>query len=319
MELRQLRYFIAVAKELHFGHAAERLGMTQPPLSQQIRSLEQEMGIKLFHRTNRRVELTEAGQAFLEDMEPLLAQLEQAVSHARHIHQGQSGVLRLGITVSAPFVEVFARAVLNYRQRHPQVQLSLHENSSQAQIDALLERRLDIGMLRPLDLPRDLAAIELLREPLLIAMPITHPAAQTPLEQAVELSSFAEEGFVAFPRGVGIALEHKINELCRQAGFERRVVQEASETSTQIALVAAGLGVAIIPALQQRLQVRTVTYRALTGQAAYSAIWMVYRRFQQNSLVRDFIALVRAELAQEAKNGPQPANGREPISGTETQ
>ncbi|MBV8046587.1 MAG: LysR family transcriptional regulator [Paludibacterium sp.] len=304
MELRQLHYFITVAKELHFGHAAERLGMTQPPLSQQIRALEEELGIRLFHRTNRRVELTEAGQALQQDVERLLTELDLAVSHARHIHQGQSGILRLGITVSAPFVEVFARSVLTFRQSHPHVQLSLHEHASQAQVEALLERRLDIGMLRPLNLPQDLEAIELLREPLVMAMPITHPMAQTPPDQAVPLARFAHEGFVAFPRGVGFALERQINELCRQAGFVRRIVQEARETTTQIALVAAGLGVAIIPALQQRIQVRTVTYRTIADEAAQSSIWMVYRRFQQNSLVRDFINLVRTELAREGKNDP---------------
>jgi len=304
VELRQLHYFITVAKELHFGHAAERLGMTQPPLSQQIRALEEELGIRLFHRTNRRVELTEAGQALQQDVERLLTELDLAVSHARHIHQGQSGILRLGITVSAPFVEVFARSVLTFRQSHPHVQLSLHEHASQAQVEALLERRLDIGMLRPLNLPQDLEAIELLREPLVMAMPITHPMAQTPPDQAVPLARFAHEGFVAFPRGVGFALERQINELCRQAGFVRRIVQEARETTTQIALVAAGLGVAIIPALQQRIQVRTVTYRTIADEAAQSSIWMVYRRFQQNSLVRDFINLVRTELAREGKNDP---------------
>jgi DNA-binding transcriptional LysR family regulator len=305
MELRQLHYFIAVAKELHFGRAAERLGMTQPPLSQQIRLLEEQLGVRLFHRTNRRVALTEAGVAFQQDIEHLLGELEQAVSHARHVHQGHSGILRLGLTVSAPFVEVFARTVLNFRQSHPHVQLSLYEHSSQAQIEALRERRLDIGMLRPLNLPHELAAIELLREPLVMAMPITHPVAQTPQDEPVRLARFAHDGFVAFPRSTGVALERQINELCRQAGFERRIEQEASETSTQTALVAAGLGVAIMPALQQRIQVPTVTYRVIADQDAHTAIWMVFQRFQQNPLVRDFIRLVQAQLTQQEDSGSQ--------------
>ena len=301
MELRQLHYFIGVAKELHFGRAAERLGMTQPPLSQQIKALEQELGVRLFHRTNRRVELTEAGRAFQQEVEQVLTQIDLAVSHAQHIHQGQSGILRLGLTVSAPFAEVFAHTVMNFRHSHPNVQLSLHETSSQAQIEALLDRRLDIGMLRPLPLPEELGAITLLQEPLVIAMPISHPAAQGDPDMPVHLEDFANEGFVAFPSGVGIGLERQINDLCKQAGFIPRIVQEAKETSTQIALVAAGLGVAIMPALQQRVQVKTVTYRTIAHPLAHTAIWMVYRRWQQNALARDFIELVKAELADSGK------------------
>lgn len=300
MELRQLRYFMSVARELHFGRAAERLGMTQPPLSQQIRALEDQLGIKLFHRSNRRVELTEAGEAFRNDIAQILPQLDQAVSHAQHVHRGQSGVLRLGITVSAPFAEVFGHSIHAFRQSHPTVQLSLHEIPSQQQIEALLERRLDIGMLRPLPLPDDLAAIELLREPLVIAMHISHPAAQGAPDQAVRLEAFAGDGFVAFPRGVGSTLERQIHELCRDAGFAPRIVQEAGETSTQIALVAAGFGVAVMPALQQRIQVATVTYRTIANPQAQSAIWMVYRRWQQSALARDFVGQVQAELALQA-------------------
>jgi len=301
MELRQLHYFISVAKELHFGRAAERLGMTQPPLSQQIKALEQDLGVRLFHRTNRRVELTEAGHAFQQDVEQVLEQIALAVSHAQHIHRGQSGVLRLGLTVSAAFTEVFAHAVMTFRQTHANVELSLQEASSAVQIEALLDRRLDIGMLRPVPLPEELEAIELLREPLIIVMPVNHPAARGAPDAPIRLEVLADEDFVTFPSGGGIALERHINELCALAGFVPRIRQEAKQASTQIALVAAGLGVAIIPALQQRIHFPSVTYRSIANEQAHTAVWMVFRRWQQNTLMRDFIELVKSELAAQSK------------------
>ncbi len=296
MELRQLRYFVTVAEELHFGRAAERLGMTQPPLSQQIQALEQDMHVRLFNRTNRRVELTEAGRMFLEHARRILQQLEHAVEQAVHVHRGESGELRLGLTGSAPYTAVFGRAIHAFREQHPAVQLTLREMTTPQQINALLERWLDIAVIRPIALPESLEVIELMREPLVVAMHTSHPAARSKPTDQVSLAQFANDDFVMLPRGMGITMADQVWTLCRDAGFAPRVAQEVRETSTQVALIAAGFGVAILSALQQRIQVETVTYRTIADPAAQTAVWLAWRRENPPPLVRAMLDIARAEV-----------------------
>ncbi|AXK38941.1 LysR family transcriptional regulator [Crenobacter cavernae] len=296
MDLRQLRYFVAVAETLHFGRAAERLGITQPPLSQQIRALEASIGARLFNRTNRRVELTDAGRLFLGDAREVLARLDAAAEQAARTHRGDVGELKIGFTVSAPFTPVFSRTLYAYRQSHPGVALALSEMRTFEQIDALIERRLHVGVIRPAALPEPLECIELMREPMVIALHADHPLAHG--DGPVSLSAFAGDDFVLFPRSIG--LYDQVVALCRGAGFAPRIAQEAREASTQVALVAAGFGVAIMPALQQRIQVEHVVYRTLADENARSAVWLVYRSDAQTAPLRAFVELVRAELARAA-------------------
>ncbi|RXZ43885.1 LysR family transcriptional regulator [Crenobacter cavernae] len=298
MELRQLRYFVAVAETLHFGRAAERLGITQPPLSQQIRALEDAIGARLFNRTNRRVELTDAGRAFLTEIRPVLEKLDAAAELAARAHRGEVGELLVGFTISAPFTTVFSRALYAYRRLHPGVALALSEMTTLAQIDALMERRLHVGVIRPSALPEPLEAIELLREPMVIALHADHRLAHG--DGPVSLDAFAGDDFVLFPRTMGIGLYDQIIALCRHAGFAPRIAQEARHASTQIALVAAGFGVAILPALQQRIQVENVVYRTLADADAHTAVWLVYRSAAQAAPLRAFVELVREEIAREA-------------------
>ncbi|MGH8484300.1 MAG: LysR family transcriptional regulator, partial [Pseudomonas sp.] len=177
MELRHLRYFIAVAQELHFGRAAELLGISQPPLSQQIQALEQEVGARLFERTNRRVELSEAGRLFLQEARLVLAQVDKAADVARRAQLGELGELKIGFTSSAPFNSSISAAIYAFRQRFPAVHLNLNEMSSQAVADALLDESIEVGLMRPLALPETLVATELLREPLVAIINATHPLA----------------------------------------------------------------------------------------------------------------------------------------------
>ena len=298
MELRQLHYFVAVAETLHFGRAAEQLGMTQPPLSQQIQALERDMKVQLFERTNRRVALTAAGESLLFNARLILQQVERARDQALRAHNGQTGELRLGFTASAPFIAVFSRVVHSFRRDFPEVNLALSVMNSHEQVKALTERTLDIGMIRPLSLPQGLEALEILREPMVIAMPADHPAAQGDPAIPVPLARFANDDFVTFPRDLGISLYEQIMGLFRQAGFTPRISQEAPESSTQIALVAAGFGVAVMPALQQRVQVDTVTYRTLADEGARTAVWMAYRREQHAMLVQSFVDRIRAQVAE---------------------
>lgn len=198
MELRHLRYFVAVAEELHFGRAAEHLGISQPPLSQQIQALEEEIGARLLERTNRRVELTEAGRLFLDECRQILAHVEKATQIARRAQQGEIGELNVGFTASAPFTSTIPRSILAFRQAHPDVHLSLREMSSRVVIEALLEETVQVGVIRPFPLPDTITAVELFRDPLVAVLRADHPLAQGK-DEGISIAALADELFVFFP------------------------------------------------------------------------------------------------------------------------
>ncbi len=177
MELRHLRYFIAVAEELHFGRAAQALGISQPPLSQQIQTLEQELGTRLFERTNRRVELSESGRLFLDEARLVLAQVDKATDVARRAQLGEIGELKIGFTSSAPFTSSIPQAIFAFRQAYPDVHLTLTEITSQEVAAGLEDKTIQVGIMRPLALPDSLVVFELLSEPLVAIMRADHPLA----------------------------------------------------------------------------------------------------------------------------------------------
>ncbi|MFC0667623.1 LysR substrate-binding domain-containing protein [Azotobacter chroococcum] len=299
MELRHLRYFIAVAEELHFGRAAEQLGISQPPLSQQIQALEEELGVRLFERTNRRVALSEVGRLFLPEARQVLAQLEQAVAVARRAQCGELGELKVGFTSSAPFTSTIPRAIRAFRQACPEVHLDLRELSSRGVAEAVHEGRLQVGVLRPLaPLPEELVALELFAEPLVVVLPVGHPLAGG--ADGVPLAALGEEPFVFFPRSFGTGLYDQLLELARAAGFVPRIVQEASEAMTLIGLVATGLGVTVLPASFSRMRIDGVVCRTLLDPGATTAVWLVRRRNEDSPLVRRFAELLERE-AREAQ------------------
>ncbi|MCP8467461.1 LysR substrate-binding domain-containing protein [Pseudomonas sp. ZM23] len=296
MELRHLRYFIAVAEELHFGRAAEQLGISQPPLSQQIQALEEEVGARLLERTNRRVELTEAGRLFLAESRQVLQQVERAVLLARRAHQGELGELKIGFTASAPFTSTIPRSILAFRQAYPDVHLDLQELSSGQAVQALLEERVQVGLIRPVPLPETLEAVELFSEPLVAVLRADHPLAESSLD-GLEIAALAEEPFVFFPRSYGTGLYDQLITLSRQAGFSPRIAQEAGEAMTIIGLVAAGLGVTMLPASFRRTRVDGVVYRTLLDPGATSSVWLVRRRDERSPLAQSFIDLLTREVA----------------------
>lgn len=291
MELRHLRYFIAVAEELHFGRAAQVLGISQPPLSQQIQALEQELGARLFERTNRRVELSEAGRLFLEEARQVLAQVDKAADVARRAQLGELGEMKIGFTSSAPFNSSIPKAIYSFRQRFPAVHLNLKEMSSHDVADALLDERIEVGLMRPLPLPESLIATELFREPLVAVLNAAHPLAQGS-EQGVHLADLAHEPFVFFPRSYGSGLHAQLLSLARQAGFSPHFAQEAGEVMTIIGLVSAGLGVSVLPASFQRMRIDGVVYRTLLDAEAVTAVWLVQRREQASAMAGAFVELL---------------------------
>lgn len=287
IELRHLRYFMAVAAELHFGRAAEKLHMAQPPLSQQIRQLEQELGFQLFHRTKRSVELTEAGSAFLQDCQKLMRQLDQAVQTGRQVSRGEVGQLVVGFVSSAAY-NVLPVILRSFRAEVPNVQLELHELTTDQQLEWLMEGRLDVGFVRP---PVDNPVLSqriIFEEPLVVALPEAHPLAQQP---QIALQSIAAESFILFPRPQAPGLYDLIISLCQQGGFSPSVVQEAIQMQTIISLVAADLGIAIVPVSLQNLQRPGVVYRSLqetTPKATIAAAW----REDRSATVQRFLQTV---------------------------
>ncbi|MDE2150591.1 MAG: LysR family transcriptional regulator [Gammaproteobacteria bacterium] len=264
MELRHLRYFVAVADERHFGRAAVRLHISQPPLSQQIRDLERELGVPLFERGRGGVRLTSAGRLFDRQARAMLAQAERAVAEARRVGRGQAGRLEIGFTGSLPFTDVFARGLQRFRQRYAGVELHLQEMGSVEQIEALAASRLDLGLLRidSRHLPVGLAGEALSEEPLMAALPRVHPLAR---RTAVSLRHLADEPWLAFAPSVPGGLPTQIEQLTRAAGFAPNIVQRVHEMPTMIGLVAAGVGIALVAASMRRIRLPGVVFRPLTG------------------------------------------------------
>jgi DNA-binding transcriptional LysR family regulator len=290
MELRHLRYFIAVAEELHFTRAAARLHIGQPPLSQQIQALEKELGAQLLERSKRWVRLTEAGKFFLNDAREILALSEQAMETARRASKGEVGELRVGFTSSMPFTVILQRVVNLYRQRYPHVTLSLQEMSSARQIEAITQRTLDLGFVRPpeVEIANGVDVITLRHDPLLLVMPSEHRLAR---KKSVKLTELAAEAFVMYSKDVGTGIHAQIIRLCRQAGFDPRIVQEAREAATIIGLVAAGCGISILPESFQCIQMHGVAYRKISNPDAVTALMLATRRGESTPLIDAFIQL----------------------------
>lgn len=280
IELRHLRYFVAVAEELHFGRAAARLNISQPPLSQQIQFLEQHIGARLFARTNRTVSLTPAGKQFLTDSRQILAQVEDASARAERLHQGETGELRIGFTSSAPFIKAVSDTLSQFRHHYPDVHILTRETNTREQIVPLNEGSLDLGLMRNTPLPDSLQWQTILSEPLLAMVHRDHPLAQQP---QVTLQELALEPFVFFDPHVGTGLYDDILGLMRRYGLSPVIAQEVGEAMTIIGLVAAGLGVSILPASFQRVHLDEMRWLPIAQKDAVSEMWLVWPRHHELS------------------------------------
>jgi DNA-binding transcriptional LysR family regulator len=296
MELRQLRYFIAVAEELHFRRAAERLHMSQPPLSHQLRLLEEELGCVLLARTRRRVELTPAGRAFLRDARAVLADLDRAAHNARRIHEGQTGLLRVSFAGSA-LLSLVPRVVHALADVHPEIDIELHERSTSDQVRALTAGITDLG-LAPLPIA-DAAELDvevLVRERTVAAVPAGHPLARS---RSLTLRRLAQYPFVLFPRDQAPGYHDLLMTAVTSAGTPPRVIQQAAETQTIIGLVAAGTGVSLVPASVQQLALEGVVYRPV-DDAPDTELAALARRGERGS------GLIAAFLEAAATPSPPP-------------
>ncbi|HWH15851.1 MAG TPA: LysR family transcriptional regulator [Miltoncostaeaceae bacterium] len=286
VELRQLRYFVAVAEEGHVGRAARRVGIAQPPLSQQMQRLEVRLGVALFDRSRRRLALTEAGRTLLGEARVVLAAADRFQEVARQAAGGEAGTLRVGFVGSAAFAAL-PELVRTFRARHPRVVLDPVEMPTGEQVEALAAGTLDAGIVRAPAGGRELQALPLADEPLLAALPDFHPLAA---RAEVPLAALAGEPFVLFARENNPPFYDDVLAACRAAGFSPRVVQVARSMPTIASLVAAGIGVALVPAPMDRLRLAGVAYRPLRGGPVHRALALVWRRDDPSPLVANLVA-----------------------------
>ncbi len=296
LDLRQLRYFLAVADDLHFGRAAERLGIAQPPLSQQIRRLEASLGVSLFVRSKRRVELSEAGRVLKVEAARLMAQAEQTALAAQRAGRGEAGNLRIGYTSTCAFTPLVLEVLRRYQQAHSGVVLALSEMHSAEQLRALHDGRIDAAFIRsPVSDPHaNYAVLTVLEEPLVAALPSAHPRAG---EVTLALADLHNEPFILFPRAAGAGLFDAIIAACRTAGFDPRLVQEAPQFTSIIGLVSAGLGISLVPSGLEKLRLDAVVYRPLIGNPISAPVTLVTVRRTPSAAVTALVRTARATLA----------------------
>ncbi len=300
MELRQLRYFVAVAEELHFRRAAARLHVSQPPVSQQIARLEDELGFPLLARTRRRVELTPAGAAFLRDARSLLAELDTAVSTARRVQRGEAGVLRVGFVGSA-LLSTVPGTVQRFRRAAPGVEIELRERSTVEQLRALEAATIDVGLVRPpIDPGESLRTERVLRERTIVALGVGHPLTRL---RRIPLRRLATEPLVLFPRAQAPGFHDLLIGRLTATGEAPTVVQYAPEMLTIIGLVAAGIGVSLVPASVEHLALDGVTYRPLSG-APDTELVAVTRTQDESPLVRGFVAEAKRGITRPGRALP---------------
>jgi DNA-binding transcriptional LysR family regulator len=289
-ETWQLRYFLAVAEELHFGRAAAALHMSQPPLSRAIRALEESLGVRLFARTRRRVELTPEGRRLREEAQRALGQLENAARELRDMAAGAAGRLRLGFVSLADY-GVLPGLLKAYKAARPGVELALREMLSPDQAAALAAGELDFGLLLPPVAGAELEHLVVQRERFVAALPARHRLART--RGRIAVRELAAEAFVMAPRAIAPGLHDIVAALTARAGFAPRVAQEAIQMQTVVSLVSSGLGVAIVPASVANLGRRGVAYRELSDAHPRLDLWLAWRRGELGIAAREFVQHAR--------------------------
>src|ERR1700691_5565904 len=288
VELRHIRYFLAVAEERHFTRAAAKVGIGQPPLSQQIKDLEREVGAALFHRLAHGAELTEAGKAFLAGVKEMPMIAERASMAARRAVRGETGSLRIGFTATATFNVGVPSAIRTFRRAYPEVYLTLEEANTTRLVVGLREGALDVVFLRP-GTPgtEELQLRRLSDEPIVVALPKRHPAAA--LEE-IDLARLENDPFLLFSRELAPGLYDTVVNACRKAGFEPIIGQVVPHMTAILNLVAAELGVSIVPASMMQVRVTGIAYRQIARQSPTTWLALAYRRGETSPIARNFVA-----------------------------
>jgi LysR family transcriptional regulator, benzoate and cis,cis-muconate-responsive activator of ben and cat genes len=304
-EIRHLRYFLAIAEELNFSRAAEKLRIAQPPLSQQIRQLENELGVSLIERETRPVRLTEAGKFFREQALAIVGRFDELIAKTQKMGRGETGSLSLAFVGSATF-ELLPAVLREFIQSRPDVELQLLEMNATEQKAALLERRINVGFCRPGIEGEALIIEPLLEEPIISAIPEGHPLSKL---ENVPLSRLASEPFIFFPVVPEPSFGAFLRSVCIDAGFEPRVVQVTSELQTALSLVAGGIGIALLPASIQMVQRTGVVYVPLSKPVPTTALNAAYRQDDSSPALAAFLDIMRQTLGisvTKKRKGPFP-------------
>lgn len=305
MDFRQLRYFTVLAQELHFRRAAERLNITQAPLSIAIQNLERELGGQLFLRTQRRVALTEIGVAFRAHAIAVIERLEHGVADIRELVSGQAGLLRVGFTAASALLPFFPMLVGNFRTRYPKVRLTLHDLSSASQLRALLERQIDVGIIRSVDAPQpsDISLTKLLEDQLVVAMRRDNHLHE---RATLSVADLRGEPLIFYPKQSGVGIYEQFIKSCAGHGFVPTIVQEATDPSTIVGLAATGFGVAVVPSELQCIAVPNILFRPLDGAEAVTGVYLAARAGEASALIAGFRLMAQAAVARGTDGADRP-------------
>jgi DNA-binding transcriptional LysR family regulator len=289
MDLRHLRYFVAVAEELHFTRAAARLGIQQPPLSHQIRQLEDELGTKLLRRLTRGIELTESGSLLLEEARRILNQVERTKADIQSLARGTTGHIRVGFACATYFQPLVLHIIRTFRERYPGVTLTPEQSVTPRLVTGLHGNEVDVAFVwSPLDDSTGLGLYVLIEEPLVAVLPSEHPLAN---DSSVELASLASDTFILLQRIASPGFHDAIVTICQRAGFILKLGQETPDIPSAALMVAAGFGVSIVPQSVSQIQADGLAYLKIKGEAPLAPIALAYRREGQSQAVHNFIAL----------------------------
>lgn len=301
MELRHIRYFLAVAHEKNMTRAASTLGINQPPLSQQIKDLEREIGTTLFHRLPQGVELTEAGEAFYNAVKELPNTAERALRMSQRAAKGLSGSLSIGFTGTAALNPKIPAAIKAFKKAYPDVELIIKEATALDLVEQLLDERLDIAIIRPSNTKDpSLYVRQIIEERLIAVLPEDHPLASTPHDSALELIALKDSQFILTAREDAISLHDAVTENCRAAGFDPILGPAAPQVASILSLVAANLGVSMLPESMKQLSIKGVTFRAFSSPAPCVGLALAYRQRHPSPTTLNFASILR-QCSEETK------------------
>ncbi len=292
MEFRQLRYFVTVAQELHFGKAAARLEITQPALSKQIHLLETKLGIQLFMRTKRTVKLTKAGEVFLEQTQRLLEQAEKAIKLAKRTALGEVGKLTIGFTVTATYT-VLPDLIRRFRSYYPEVEVEMLELCTEAQVSALNQGKIDLGFLHPPIDSRGLEVYPILAEEFVVVLPPQHPLLS---KQSLSLKDLASESFILHPRIEGPFLYDGFLKSCHRVGFEPQIVKEVGSHQSRICFVAAGMGITFIPSGLKPLASQDLVCKPIKDISLKLELAAAWRSIAMMPVLQEFLRLLPTNI-----------------------
>jgi DNA-binding transcriptional LysR family regulator len=294
IDLTKLRYFVAVAEEEHITRAAERLDIQQPPLSRQIRLMERELKVQLFRRLPRGVELTSAGHALLPEARSMLARFDRALEITRRAARGEQGSLCVGIAPTAPFNPMVPKAIHAFREAFPMVSLVLEEGLSNEVVTRFDSDQMDVAFVRaPQVRAQGVVVTPLQEEPMIVALPSNHPIAKRGKAQLISLTALANDPFILIgPQGTG--LHDETVAACRAAGFMPKLGQPAPRITSTLSLVAAGLGIAVIPSTMQGVRIAGIVYRRLRAPVPKAFLGLAFRRIDPSPVLKQFLSVVRA-------------------------